>query len=148
MLSGALALVIAALFTGAAIYINVAEHPARMMLDDKAALAQWRPSYVRGFAMQASLAIASTLFGLLAYWHTGNIGWFVGACLIFASWPYTLVVILPVNKRLQAIEDGKAGEESRLLMRTWATLHAGRSALGVLATASFLWALSAGAAGA
>ena len=144
MLAGSFALLIAAAFTGAAIYINVAEHPARMLLDDEAALAQWRPSYVRGFAMQASLASTSTLLGLGAYWQTGNIWWFVGACLIFANWPYTLVVILPLNKRLQALEAGKADAKSRRMLETWAGLHAGRSALGALATAFYLWASISG----
>ena len=41
---GETALALAAAFFGAALYIHVAEHPARMLLDDRNALAQWSPS--------------------------------------------------------------------------------------------------------
>jgi len=142
MLAGTWALVFAAVFTGAAIYINVAEHPSRMALDDGAALAQWGPAYQRGFAMQASLALVSTALGLLAFWWTRNLWWFIGSGLIFANWPYTLTAILPLNKRLQAMEPDKPPAEARMLLQRWALLHAGRSALGAAATVSYVVALN------
>src|SRR5262245_50195319 len=137
-----LALVTAAAFTGAAIYVNVAEQPARLGLDNKALLAQWKPSYAGGFAMQATLALASALFGLLAFWLTRDWPWMLGALLIFANWPYTLIVILPVNKRLEATPLEGANAATRVLIETWGKLHAGRSALGVATTLVYLWAMT------
>ena len=141
MVVALLAFAFAAAFTGAAVYVNIAEHPARLTLDDRAALAQWKPSYQGGAVMQASLAMAATLLGLLMWWQTGLLAWLIGACLILAPWPYTLIVIMPVNNRLKATEPDKAGPESRELLVRWGRLHAGKSALGFAATLAYLWAL-------
>ncbi len=139
MLAGHLALTTAALFAGAAIYINVAEQPARLQLDDRALLTEWKPAYKRGFAMQAPLAIVSFLLGTLAAWQTGNWLWFIGGVLMVLNWPYTLLVIMPTNNRLMAL-DPEATPEIRALVKTWGHLHAVRSALGAAATLIFLTA--------
>ena len=136
-MAGQFALVTAAAFAGAAIYVNVAEQPARLALDDRALLAEWKPSYARGFAMQASLALASALAGFIAFWVTRDWGWMLGALLIFANWPYTLLVILPVNKRIEATPADQAGAETRAFIRRWGALHAGRSLLGIAATLAY-----------
>jgi hypothetical protein len=138
MLAGQLALIVAALFAGAAIYINIAEQPARLHLDDGALLTEWKPAYKRGFAMQAPLAAVGFLLGALAGWQTGNWLWFMGAVVIVLNWPYTLLVIMPVNNRLMALRPDAATPEARELVRTWGNLHAGRSALGAAATLLFL----------
>jgi hypothetical protein len=74
MIWGQLALVIAAVFAGAALYVSVAEHPARRHLDERSMLIEWKPSYKRGAAMQAPLAMVGFLLGLIAWWQTSDWG--------------------------------------------------------------------------
>ncbi|WP_195179718.1 DUF1772 domain-containing protein [Mesorhizobium sp. INR15] len=136
---GLLALSVAAAFSGAAIYVSVAEQPARLRLEDKALLQEWQPSYKRGAAMQASIAIVACVLGLIAWWQTGGPGFLVGAVMIILPWPWTLIVMMPANRVLEAMNAGATNPQARALIVRWGNLHLVRAALGVLATLAFLW---------
>ena len=140
MISGLLALTAAAIFTGAAFYVGVVEQPARLSLEDRALLAEWKPSYRRGAAMQAPLALVGFVLGLIAWWQASHAGFLFGAVAIIAPWPWTVLVIKPVNDALSATELDQAGPPTRALILKWGALHAVRTALGALATTAFLWA--------
>jgi hypothetical protein len=140
MLAGQLALTTAALFTGAAVYINVAEQPARLKLDERALLTEWKPSYKHGAAMQAPLALIGAVLGFVAWWQAGDWRWLLGGIVVLSAWPYTLIVIKPTNDRLLAIDPADVGPKVRALIEKWGRLHAGRSAIGALTTVLFLWA--------
>ena len=73
---------------------------------------------------------ASALLGFIAAWQMRDWRWVVGAALILANWPYTLLVIKPVNEQLEASRR-RPPAEARQMVERWGTLHAGRSALGV-----------------
>jgi hypothetical protein len=123
----------AALFAGAAVYINVAEHPARMTLDTRFAAAQWAPSYRRATWMQAPLALLSLLAGLGAWFLGGALGWAIAAVLIGAVVPFTLIGIMPTNRALLAPGRDLGSAQTRALLDHWAKLHSVRTMLGVAA---------------
>ena len=138
MIWGAFALVAAGLFAGAAVYVSAVEHPARRSLTPGEALTQWKPAYERGAIMQATLALVGSVLGLVAWWRTGDWMWALGAVVLVANWPYTLVGIMPTNRKLKATDPATAGAESRALLETWARLHMVRTGLGCAATLAFL----------
>ena len=140
MFTGQLAFLTAAVFAGAALYISAVEQPARLGLDHRSLLIEWKPAYKRGTAMQAPLALAGFLLGLLAWWQTGQAAWALGALLMIANWPVTFFVIMPTNNKLMSIEPAMAGPESRAMIETWGSLHLVRTALGLAASLVFLWA--------
>ena len=139
---GLLALAFAAMFAGAALYITYAEHPARLLLDDRSLLRQWKPSYKRGYVMQASLAVLSGTAAIVAHARDPQPAWIGGAALILANWPFTAFGILPLNNRLMALPEHAADARSTEMLRRWGRLHAVRTCLGLAAMTIFLWALT------
>jgi Anthrone oxygenase len=141
MFFGELALAAAALFTGAAFYINFAEQPARLLLDDRSLLVEWKPAYKRGFIMQSSLAVIAFVLGAVAWWLSGRPAFLVGGLLMLGNWPWTIFAILPTNNALMATDPERVGSDARELIIKWNALHAVRTGLGALAVVAFLFAL-------
>lgn len=131
----------AALFAGAALYINLVEHPARMGLETSIAASQWAPSYKRATWLQAPLALLSSLAGAAAWLLGGGVLWLVAAMLVFAVVPFTFIVIMPTNHMLLAPGRDLRSPDTRALLEKWGTLHAVRTGLSLLATAMFIWLL-------
>jgi len=137
-----IATICAGLFAGASIYINLVEHPARLSCGTVLAVTEFAPSYKRATVMQATLA----LFGLAAgvgAWAVARDRWVLAAGLALgAVVPFTLLVILPTNRRLLEPTLDRASAEAGALLRRWGRLHAVRSVLSAAAFLLFLWRLS------
>jgi len=133
-----LALATSAAFAGAAAYINLSEQPARLSLDDVSLLREWKPSYARGFEMQATLALVSGLLGLAAFYFENHPAAALGGVLMLANWPYTLWVMAPNNKALAATPDQDAGPTTRARIVRWGKLHAVRTGLGIAGAGAFV----------
>ncbi|MGA2356066.1 MAG: DUF1772 domain-containing protein [Terriglobales bacterium] len=121
------------LFCGAALYINLVEHPARMSCGPELALREFAPSYQRATIMQVCLAVAGLTFGLTAAWRLHDPWVVIGAVLLGAAVPFTLIVIFPTNKQLLDPALDSRSPRATILLRRWNRLHAIRSVLSALA---------------
>ena len=139
-----LALVVAAFYSGAALYVNLVERLALLALDDHAALAGWKIALKRGALIQPPLVTIGFLLGLIAWIETHSAAEMVGALLMLAGIPWTVVMVLPINKALAATAPEAAGERSRAQIERWYSLHSARTALGLLALIAFFVALLQG----
>ncbi len=128
----------AGIFAGAAIYVSVVEHPARLSCGTEIAVREFAPSYKRGAIMQASLAIAGCVAGVIGGWSLNDTGSIVAALLLGIIVAFTLIVILPTNKRLLDPALDASGAEAASLLRRWGRLHAVRSVLSVAAFLIFV----------
>jgi len=138
-----LATLFAGIFAGAALYVTFAEHPVRLSFDARTAVSHWAPSYKRATLMQAPLAVLSSLSGLLAWLHGAGTLWLYTAVLIGLVVPFTLIVIMPTNRRLLESNPDLASEQTRLLLVRWGNLHAVRTWMSLAAFMGDLWLVTA-----
>jgi uncharacterized membrane protein len=136
------AAVCAGLFAGAAIYINAVEHPARVSCGTELAVREFTPSYHRATVMQAFLAVAGCIAGLGSAWLLRDAWIALGAVLLGAVVPFTLIVILPTNKQLLDPALDPRSKQAEDLLTQWGRLHAARTALSSAALVLFLLRLS------
>jgi len=102
-----------AIFAGAALYINLVEHPARRSLDMSAAVTEWTRSYKRATFMQAPLAVIGFIAGTIVWLLGAGLAWLFAAALIGAVVPFTLIGIMPTNHMLLAPLTGMSVQQKR-----------------------------------
>jgi hypothetical protein len=138
------AAVCAGLFSGAALYVNLVEHPARLACGPELAVREFAPSYKRATVLQASLAMVGSAAGIAGAWKLADPEVLVASLLLIAVVPFTLVVILPTNKRLLDPSLDAKSSVAIALLRRWGHLHAVRTLLSSVAFVIFFWRLTNG----
>ena|SRR5208282_1506094 len=133
------AILACSLFTGAAVYVNVVEHPARMQCGVEVAATEFPPSYRRASVMQVILAAAGLLSSIAAWLAGATYWWLIAGALLGSVIPFTLIVILPTNKQLLSPTLDRQSPQTERLLARWAALHAVRSVLSAVALLLFLY---------
>jgi hypothetical protein len=128
-----LATLCAGLFAGAAGYISLVEHWARLQAGAPVALAQFRPGFPRAAGIQASMAIVGGTSALMSWLVSDGVSWLLVALILFGIVGFTLVSIRPVYNALLAPSLTAESPVARELLARWGQLHHVRSALGLVA---------------
>jgi hypothetical protein len=123
----------AGLFSGAALYVNLVAHPARMSCGQELALREFAPSYQRATIMQVFLAIGGLALGLVAAWLLRDARVAAGAALLGAVVPFTLIAIFPSSRKLLDPALDPQSTRAAELLRPWNRLHWVRTSLSAAA---------------
>jgi hypothetical protein len=83
-----------------------------------------------------------TLAAIAAWLQGAPAPWLIGGLLLGAVVPFTLIVILPTNKRLLDPSLDKNFEQTQQLLHGWAKLHAVRSTLSLASLLLFIFAVT------
>jgi hypothetical protein len=126
-----LATLAAALFAGGALYVSLAEHPARLACGPPMAVAEFRTSYPRAARLQGSLAAVGILCGVGAWLGGAPATSLAAGLLLSAVIAFTLVGMMPTSRRLLDRGLGPDTPEADRLLRRWGALHAIRTLLGL-----------------
>lgn len=129
------------IFAGAATYINIAEHPARLECGTELAATVFPPSYNKASVMQVILALISTMSACIVWYLDGSILWLIGALVIFSVIPFTLIVIMPTNIKLKNPDLDKTAKSTQAMLELWGRLHLVRSVASLIASSIFLYIL-------
>ena len=114
------------LFAGAAVYVSLVEHPARMECGVELAATEFPPSYRRGTIMQVTVAAVCLLSSIAAWLAGATFWWVVAGVLLGSVIPFTLIVILPTNKQLlNPALDRRSAQTGQLLAR-WGRVARGK----------------------
>ncbi len=141
-LFGFVAALCCGLFAGAALYLTLVEHPARMEGGTELAATEFPPSYRRATVLQVSLALIGALCGTLAWFRDGSLSWLIASGLLLSVIPFTLFFILPTNKQLLDPSLDRRSEKAHLLLTRWGRLHAVRTVVSLAALVLFLRVLA------
>ena len=133
MFAQILSLIFTGLFAGAALYVSLVEHPARMANTLDVALAEFRPSYKRAAVMQVILAVLGVAGAIGAYFLGRGVSTLVAGIVLATVVPFTLLVIMPINTQLLDETRTARTEDTQVLLEKWGNLHNVRTIASLLA---------------
>jgi hypothetical protein len=127
-----IAIMCSALFAGAALYISLVKHPARMNAGISVALQEFRPSYRRAAVFQIIMAVVACVSSFALSLFTSQWIWFLGGGMTGLMLPFTVIFIMPTNHILVDPHSSLNEYDAQKLLDRWGRLHLIRTVAGMI----------------
>lgn len=137
-----LATLCAGSFFGAALYINLAQHPATLQVGGAFAGQFFPPMYAKASALQIFLAISGTVLGVVSWLMSGDMYWLSGAVFLVSVVPITIFFIKPINDQLLDQSNKLEADEVVALLKQWNPRHWVRSGVSFVSFFCYLLAIA------
>ncbi|GIC75767.1 DUF1772 domain-containing protein [Moritella sp. F3] len=138
-----IAVLCAGTFFGAALYINLAQHPATLDTGGDFASKFFPPMYAKASTLQIALAVGGTVLGVISWSISGDIYWLIGAVFLVSVVPITIFIIKPINDQLLDSANKLEPEAVVALLKQWNPRHWVRSGVSFVAFFCYILAISA-----
>jgi len=138
MIAMFVATVAVGLFAGASAYVTLVQHPAWVACGPALSVRHFGASTRRAAIMQGGLAVLGLVSSALAWFQGSGVGWLLGGLLLGGMVPFTLVIIMPTNRRLEDPQLDVGSSEAAALLLRWGRLHAVRTAVGITVFVMFV----------
>ena len=137
-----LATLCAGTFFGAAVYINLAQHPATLEAGGEFASNFFPPMYSKASTLQIILALGGTVLGIISWFLSDNTYWLIGVVFLVSVVPITIFFIKPINDQLLNPAHRLESEEVVVLLKQWNPRHWVRSGVSSVAFFCYLMAIA------
>jgi len=123
---------------GIALTATVIVHPILVMAKKVTAIEVFKPFFDKTHIWVLVLSIIVTLLALAYSLMTGHWWWFGISMLMHLNGPYTILFMMPLNRRLMDENVDPLSEQTASDIRKWGGLHLVRTILNGLIFISFI----------
>lgn len=139
-----LAVMVAGIITGGAWAYTLEIHPALTKAPPRSSLDVFTPMFHHANRMQPMLGAFVAVITLVISLMTGRWLWFIAALIMQVIGPYTIFILMPVNRRLMA-EDADPNDPALLKdLKDWGGLHLVRTLINTVGFGLLCYLLASG----
>lgn len=108
---------------GTALTASIVVHPILTTVKRATAIEVFKPFFHKTHNVVLSLSIAISIIALIVSIMTGNWWWFIVSLLMHLNGPYTIFMMMPLNRRLMADDVDPESSETAADLKKWGSLH-------------------------